>query len=543
MTVMRTKYSPVTGRSVLPLSLAAALTGSLGCAVTVDEPDDEFIDHADTSELENARARGDGWEIVRRARQAMLDRYLAEHAAELDAFLHRPLGASGVPAALMRAFPTVMPDIWGSASAPFSPQGFSFDPFKPDATLPLGLGTVTVAGNELVGLTCGGCHTGQVVGPDGKVITLVGAPNTRFNQLRTSIEDTVLDPRFAAFGTSPGVMEFKSKVLQARSLQASTQIGYTYNPARFPGQQVPVLTTRDKPGFLDPIGAAMMILTVPDIFTNPDIVRDVMGPDPAQIDIVSVWRQNARAMAQWDGSIANPVYRNLAASLGVIGNPALVDYENAKITADFAAELPPPPYPFSVDLGKAIEGGKHFLKHCYGCHKDDNATVYTPAQTGTDPGRTNSITREGRRRLILALRASCKDPAVCDVPDDQIIRDLGDVTKAGETNPARGYTAQPLDGIWARAPYLHNGAVPNLRALLLPATRPATFLRGSIRYDQKNVGFVSDDSALGEVGVHRYNTAELGNSRFGHDTSAFNGLDWSKEPKKLEELLEFLKTL
>src|SRR5688572_7965417 len=201
MTWMRTKYSAYVARAALPLSLAAALTG---CAVTVDEPDDDVIDSEGESDLETARARGDGWDVVRRARQAVLDKYLADHAAELDAFLHTPLGASGVPSALMRAFPTVMPDIWGPASAPFSPQGFSFDPFKPDAAFPLGLATSVVNGNELVSISCGACHTGRVVGPDGNVLTLVGAPNTRFNQLRTAIEDTVRDPRFAAFGTSPG---------------------------------------------------------------------------------------------------------------------------------------------------------------------------------------------------------------------------------------------------------------------------------------------------------------------------------------------------
>ncbi len=40
-----------------------------------------------------------------------------------------------------------------------------------------------------------------------------------------------------------------------------------------------------------------------------------------------------------------------------------------------------------------------------------------------------------------------------------------------------GYQAPPLDGIWATAPYLHNGSVPTLHALLLSSTRPARFTR------------------------------------------------------------------
>jgi RoxA-like, cytochrome c-like len=53
-----------------------------------------------------------------------------------------------------------------------------------------------------------------------------------------------------------------------------------------------------------------------------------------------------------------------------------------------------------------------------------------------------------------------------------------------------GYANQLLDGIWLRAPYLHNGSVPNLHALLFPAERPEVFYTGYDVYDWKNVGFI-----------------------------------------------------
>src|SRR4029453_10556673 len=57
----------------------------------------------------------------------------------------------------------------------------------------------------------------------------------------------------------------------------------------------------------------------------------------------------------------------------------------------------------------------------------------------------------------------------------------------------RGYANQPLDGIWARAPYLHNGSVPTLRYLLEPPEkRPGEFFRGYDVFDATKVGFVSD---------------------------------------------------
>ena len=55
------------------------------------------------------------------------------------------------------------------------------------------------------------------------------------------------------------------------------------------------------------------------------------------------------------------------------------------------------------------------------------------------------------------------------------------------------YRARPLDGIWATAPYLHNGSVPNLYQLLLPAVqRVTTFKVGSDQFDPVYVGFVTD---------------------------------------------------
>ena len=54
-----------------------------------------------------------------------------------------------------------------------------------------------------------------------------------------------------------------------------------------------------------------------------------------------------------------------------------------------------------------------------------------------------------------------------------------------------GYAAIPLDGVWLRAPYLHNGSVPTLRHLLEPTERrPAVFWRGYDLYDYTNAGFV-----------------------------------------------------
>jgi hypothetical protein len=100
------------------------------------------------------------------------------------------------------------------------------------------------------------------------------------------------------------------------------------------------------------------------------------------------------------------------------------------------------------------------------------------------------------------------------------------------------YKARPLNGVWATAPYLHNGSVPNLEELLKPAgERAKKFMVGSREFDPINVGFRSDD------GVMEFDTtASPGNSNAGHDATTGAYLrDFT--PKERRQLIEYLKTL
>jgi len=102
-----------------------------------------------------------------------------------------------------------------------------------------------------------------------------------------------------------------------------------------------------------------------------------------------------------------------------------------------------------------------------------------------------------------------------------------------------GYANMPLDGIWARAPYLHNGSVPTLRDLLKkPTDRPQVFYRGDDRYDPEKVGFRSDQpvSADGRK-LFKFDTQLSGNSNEGHRY----GTELSDADK--EALVEYMKTL
>jgi len=102
-----------------------------------------------------------------------------------------------------------------------------------------------------------------------------------------------------------------------------------------------------------------------------------------------------------------------------------------------------------------------------------------------------------------------------------------------------GYMAAPLEGVWLRAPYLHNGSVPTLRDLLEPPDRrPREFYRGYDAYDPTKLGFKDPDAETIRTGtVFRYDTTQHANGNSGH----LHGTNLSSSEKTA--LLEYLKTL
>jgi hypothetical protein len=96
------------------------------------------------------------------------------------------------------------------------------------------------------------------------------------------------------------------------------------------------------------------------------------------------------------------------------------------------------------------------------------------------------------------------------------------------------YKARPLNGIWATAPYLHNGSVPDIAELLkAPADRMKTFWIGSHDFDAVNLGL----SVAKAADAFLFDTSQPGNSNQGHDY----GTTLDHDHKKA--LIEFLKTL
>ena len=102
------------------------------------------------------------------------------------------------------------------------------------------------------------------------------------------------------------------------------------------------------------------------------------------------------------------------------------------------------------------------------------------------------------------------------------------------------YEARVMQGIWAAAPYLHNGSVPTLAALLeIQANRPPSFKIGP-NYDIENLGLAKKQDKFGDQTLVTSSDRNSGNYNGGHEGSGF-GTDLLPDDKKA--LLEYLKTL
>lgn len=99
------------------------------------------------------------------------------------------------------------------------------------------------------------------------------------------------------------------------------------------------------------------------------------------------------------------------------------------------------------------------------------------------------------------------------------------------------YKARPLNGIWATAPYLHNGSVRTMRELLRPAEqREQSFRVGSRRFDPVDMGFVDEGGSV-------LDTTRPGNANTGHDGPIYGNAVLADDPERMDALIEYLKTL
>ncbi len=222
----------------------------------------------------------------------------------------------------------------------------------------------------------------------------------------------------------------------------------------------------------------------------------------------------------------------------------LKDFEKAE--SDFRdiraylLTLEPPKYPLPVNRELARKGEGLFKASCARCHGTygDNWTypnkIIPLEEIGTDPRRLEGLTKAFRDAYQKSWFGQER------------------VTGTEGGYPIvepKGYQAPPLDGIWATAPYLHNGSVPTLYGVLNSKARPALFTR-SYRtdldaYDAREVGWkvqvlpkAPDPATTNPIELRKvYDTSKSGRSNHGHTF----GDDLSDEERWA--IIEYLKTI
>ncbi len=198
----------------------------------------------------------------------------------------------------------------------------------------------------------------------------------------------------------------------------------------------------------------------------------------------------------------------------------------------FLLSLEAPKYPLALDARRAKEGEALFKDHCARCHGTYGEEWTYPnkvvplKEIGTDPRRFEGVTAKFGAYYAKSWFAQDYPPLESD-----------------------GYQAPPLDGVWATAPYFHNGSAPTLYHVLKSKARPRVFTR-SYRtdreaYDERRVGWkvevlekAPDAKAMGAIEYRRvYDTSKPGRSNAGHTYG-----DKLSEVERMA-VIEYLKTL
>jgi hypothetical protein len=419
--------------------------------------------------------------------------------------VRQPVGGVVPPYWVFRALPDICRD---KLPGGYASLGFIVEPGH---DLPIGVSRRRRLGVDQVGLNCAVCHTGTVrEAPGARRRVVLGMPAHQID-LQSFVEfvlDCTLDNRVTADNLrgrfprrgGPSLMErvlFRVGLvdrLKLQTLDLRNRIGPIL------GDRVP-RWGRGRVDTFNPYKAIQF---------NWPLERLPASERIGASDYPALWNQAPREgmHLHWDGDNDSVDERNLSASLGAGVTPVTVDHGGLARVRGWIWKLPPPPYPFAIDRALADRGAALYRAQCQTCHADHR--FRDGVKSGARVGLVEAIDSIGtdRHRLdsYTAVFAANQYGLFPSSPHR--------FTRFRKTG---GYANQPLDGIWARAPYLHNGSVPTLRDLLEPPERrPAVFYRGYDVFDQRRVGFVSDVAAADGIRFSLYDTSLAGNGNGGH---------------------------
>jgi mono/diheme cytochrome c family protein len=455
----------------------------------------------------------------------------------------------------------------------------------------------SITGLEMTGFNCAACHVAKMT-YKGKVLLVDGAPalidlQSYQVELKDSLDATLGDPKklielviamdrglhkqdtparseAGSYASQPAVQgagnvaEAPTRDTSFHSVSPKAADGAA---AKFPGEgrdfagrlrvyveilkarlaylkngKLLVNGTEPGPGRVDAFGAARNLLfskdamrmqspvSFPFIWDVPDTSQEKSAKD-------AVW-------IHYDANTNSILERNIGQALGMGAVFDPKTYESTLRIGNLhqlevlTHQLKAPAWPSAmfgtVDTAKVKQGEQIFNSTCKDCHQNK---LYALVDIGTDPQRANSfgqpVSGVPFPQAIQPILDGLKARAFADEGISQADQKTMDASPVIWRATGQ-YFARPLDGVWATAPYLHNGSVPTLWHLLHPDQRPAAFVMGNREYDPVKVGYATDGAGW------KFDTTQPGNSNIGHSGDKF-GTNLSEDQKAA--LIEYLKTI
>ncbi len=454
--------------------------------------------------------------------------------------------------------------------------------------LPVGFAkTLDPIGKEAwVGLTCSACHTAEVVFREHRIridggpamVDAMALAKELENALTALVGEEADKDKFSRFAKivlkgmqtrSSEQQLFEQVKAFLRLLQRPQHIAQQLHIDLYPNQW--------GRGRLDALGRGGNTVLLPLDISN---IRSADAP----VSFPAIWRTWDLNWVQWNGSVRQPLGRNLLQALGL----------NATVTVDPSHQsfrpsssiknlvdiekivrlLQPPAWPdhifgTPIDQIRASRGAQLYERHCAHCHvpkltepneygwQFKNVFLIPLGEIGTDPVSATNFhyrtVKSGPLGLGVLTASDTAQYLTTHILNQQY-QELGISEEeqkrlnGGRSNTMRAplaYVARPHSGVWALAPYLHNGSIPNLYQLLSPIEeRDEVFYVGHGEFDPLHVGFVTEKLRPSDF---KFDTTLPGNSNAGHefrDGLHQNGvIGPALSIDDRWDLIEYLKTL
>jgi hypothetical protein len=455
-----------------------------------------------------------------------------------------------------------------------------------------------------VGLTCAACHTGSFTYKDTTVIIDGGPALTDLAMFKHGIGASLLltqlvpgrFDRFADRVLGADAWPDDRAALKAQLAQVIAEYKQTGELEESVGGTYEGFGRLDA---LNRIGNQVFAIDLKNLKNY--------AAHSAPVHYPRIWDAPWFTWVQYNGSIMQPIVRNAGEALGVSAELNLTDEKKGLFTSSVQVKtlyemeqmlagsqptaesgftgLSSPKWPKDIlppiDEKLAAAGADLYARRCQGCHLPPPGTKeffeserWKPLDKdgprlldlelkdlkpiGTDPAQAEGMrNRKVELPPSLGIDGDSFGPALRDLvaktvnawydgqkpPWSNADKERTNGNRPNLVQAKLVYKVRPLNGVWATPPYLHNGSVPTIDALLSPVNeRPAKFYLGNREYDPVKVGYHTDAFADG----FEFDTSKPGNSNHGHEFNDGKGdgvIGPKLKPEERKALIEYIKTL